>query len=100
MWVWRNTCGSDSEFRMLIVDMVHRIVLCCVLAAASVAEAAPKMVKGPYLQDLAPSSITVMWQMDELVPAKLVVEGPGGTKTQDVQPARICEARVDGLQPA
>ncbi len=57
------------------------------------------MLKGPYLQDLAPSSITVMWQMDEMLPAKLIVEGPGGTRTQDVSPARIVEARVEGLHP-
>jgi predicted phosphodiesterase len=72
----------------------------CVLFAAASAEAGPKMLKGPYLQDLAPSSITVMWQMDELLPAKLIVEGPGGERTQDVAPARIVEARVEGLQPA
>src|SRR5690349_1188638 len=72
----------------------------CVLFAAASAEAGGKMLKGPYLQDLAPSSITVMWQMDEMLPAKLIVDGPGGTRTQDVAPARIVEARVEGLHPA
>src|SRR5438874_12366272 len=72
-------------------------VLCVLTATAS---AAPKMLKGPYLQDLAPTSITVMWQMDDLVPAKLVIEGPGGPREQDVPPDHIVEARVDGLQPA
>jgi 3',5'-cyclic AMP phosphodiesterase CpdA len=75
-------------------------VIACVLAAAGAAEAAPKMLKGPYLQDLAPTSITVMWQLDEQVPAKLVVEGPGGPKTIDVPADHIAEARVDGLQPS
>ena len=42
--------------------------------------AAPKMLKGPYLQDLAPTSITVMWQLDEHAPAQLVVDGPGGQR--------------------
>lgn len=69
-------------------------------ALAGVAEAGPKMLKGPYLQDLAPSSITVMWQMDELVPATLIVEGPGGERRQEVTPARIVEARVEGLAPS
>jgi predicted phosphodiesterase len=41
-----------------------------------------------------------MWQLDEMVPAKLVIEGPGGTRTQDVAPARIVEARVEGLVPS
>ncbi|HEY5949727.1 MAG TPA: metallophosphoesterase [Kofleriaceae bacterium] len=74
--------------------------IACICLLAGVAEAGPKMVKGPYLQDLAPSSITVMWQMDELTPAKLIVEGPGGVRSQDVAPARIVEARVEGLAPA
>ncbi|MEO8549832.1 MAG: metallophosphoesterase [Kofleriaceae bacterium] len=74
----------------------------CVLVLASVttAAAAPKMLKGPYLQDLAPTSITVMWEMDEEVPAKLVINGPGGERTIDVAPAHIVEARVDKLVPA
>jgi len=71
-----------------------------VLASAATAAAAPKMVKGPYLQDLAPTSITVMWEMDEEVPAKLVIDGPGGPRTLDVAPAHIVEARVDKLVPA
>jgi hypothetical protein len=71
-----------------------------VLAAAGVADAAPKMLKGPYLQDLAPTSITVMWQLDEQVPAKLVVEGPGGPKTIEVPADHIVEARIDGLTPS
>ena len=61
------------------------------------------MLKGPYLQDLAPTSITVMWEMDAEVPAKLVVNGPGpGNKdrTIDVAPAHIVEARIDKLEPA
>jgi len=65
--------------------------------------AAPKMLKGPYLQDLAPTSITVMWEMDAEVPAKLVVMGPGlpgRERTIDVAPAHIVEARIDKLEPA
>jgi len=70
---------------------------------ASTAVAAPKMLKGPYLQDLAPTSITVMWEMDAEVPAKLVVMGPGlpgRERTIEVAPAHIVEARIDKLEPA
>lgn len=80
--------------------MLRGIASICVLAAASSAAAAPRMLKGPYLQDLAPQSITVMWQMDVPSAATLVVEGPGGRRTLDVPAARIAEARVEGLQPA
>lgn len=80
--------------------MLRGVVSICVLAAATSAVAAPRMLKGPYLQDLAPQSITVMWQMDVPQPATLVVEGPGGTRTLAVPASRIAEARVEGLEPA
>jgi Calcineurin-like phosphoesterase len=76
------------------------LVAICVAAGASSAQAAPKMLKGPYLQDLAPTSITVMWQLDEAVPAKIFVTGPGGAREQEVSAAHIAEARVEGLEPS
>jgi predicted phosphodiesterase len=81
--------------------LVMRGVACiCVLAVSAVAEAGPRMLKGPYLQDLAPTSITVMWQMEPVGPATLTVEGPGGARTQQVEGQRIAEARVEGLHPS
>src|SRR5687768_6573869 len=59
-----------------------------------------RMLKGPYLQDLAPTSITVMWQLATPAAARLFVEGPGGTRTLNVGPARISEATVTGLTAA
>jgi acid phosphatase type 7 len=79
---------------------VRAIAISAALAAASTAAADPKMLKGPYLQDLAPSSITVMWQLDEMKPAKLVVEGPGGKQEIAVPAQRIAEAAVEGLTPS
>lgn len=70
------------------------------LAVATTASADPRMLKGPYLQDLAPTSITVMWQLERPAPAKLVVDGPGGQRVRDVAPARIVEAVVTDLAPA
>jgi hypothetical protein len=80
--------------------VVSALVAFTVGTLAARADAAPKMLKGPYLQDLAPTSITVMFQLDEPVPATIVVGGPGGEKRYDVPAARIVEARLDGLQPA
>jgi 3',5'-cyclic AMP phosphodiesterase CpdA len=76
--------------------------LACVglLALGGVASAEPRMLKGPYLQDLAPTSITVMWQLETPTAAKLTVEGPGGPHTLMVDKARIAEARVEGLHPS
>lgn len=71
-----------------------------VLVWAAAAHAGARMQKGPYLQDLAPTSITIMWQLDEARPAHLVVTGPGGEKTQDVTAAAISEAMIEGLQPS
>jgi acid phosphatase type 7 len=80
--------------------MFRGFVCVCVLALAGGVAAAdpPRMVKGPYLQDLAPSSITVMWQMEPQGPATLFVEGPGGERKVDVKADRIAEARIDNLQ--
>ncbi|MFN0245710.1 MAG: metallophosphoesterase [Kofleriaceae bacterium] len=69
-----------------------------VLTSAAAAE--PDMLKGPYLQDLAPRSITVMWQLAKPTTAKLTVIGPGGTRTLAVDAQRIAEARVESLEPA
>ena len=74
--------------------------ICVLLGMVGPASADPKMLKGPYLQDLAPSSITVMWQLDEAKPARLFITGPGGEQVQDVAPARIAEAMIEGLVPS
>jgi hypothetical protein len=60
----------------------------------------PHMLKGPYLQNLAPTSITVMWQLDQAAPARIAVDGPGGPRTIDVAAARIAEATIDHLAPS
>ncbi|NVB85314.1 MAG: metallophosphoesterase family protein [Kofleriaceae bacterium] len=80
--------------------MTRLFVCVCVLAAAGVADAKPAMLKGPYLQDLAPTSITVMWELESPEPATLTVEGPGGKRSQQVSAERIAEATIDGLQPS
>lgn len=70
-------------------------------AAVSVAHAdPPRMLKGPYVQDLAPTSITVMWHLDQAAPARIVVDGPGGTRSLDLTAARIGEATIDRLIPS
>lgn len=58
------------------------------------------MLKGPYLQDLAPTSITVMWQHERAAAARVILTGPGGERTVEVEPARVAEARLADLQPA
>lgn len=76
------------------------IAIACVLAGtAGLAGARPRMVKGPYLQGAAPTSIIVMWQLDEPRPARLLIEGPGGTREQAVPAARISEAVIGELEP-
>lgn len=58
------------------------------------------MLKGPYLQNLAPTSMTVMWQLETPRAARLTVSGPQGERTIDVAGARVAEADIDGLTPA
>ncbi len=75
-------------------------VLAVVVGLGQIADAAPRMVKGPYLQDLGSTSITVMWELDEERAAKISVTGPSGTRTQHVAAARFAEARLEQLQPS
>ncbi|MGE0545471.1 MAG: metallophosphoesterase [Kofleriaceae bacterium] len=79
-----------------------RCALACmvVVAIPAAAHADAKMLKGPYLQDLAPTSITVMWELESKAQARLVVDGPGGERVHEVAAARIAEASITGLTPA
>lgn len=84
---------------MLAAVRIACLGLVLALTAPALADP-PRLVKGPYLQDLAPTSITVMWQLDAPAPARVVVDGPGGERAVDVAPARTGEATVDHLAPA
>jgi len=91
--------GHPSRYR----GPVRIAWLGVLVATTAVAHAdEPRMLKGPYLQDLAPTSITVMWHFDRAVPAHVVVEGPGpgGARSLEVAAARIGEATIDHLTPS
>ncbi|MBK7534510.1 MAG: metallophosphoesterase family protein [Myxococcales bacterium] len=60
----------------------------------------PRMQKGPYLQNLAPTSMTVMWQLEPPQPARLVLAGPTGERDFEIPAARVAEADLTGLTPA
>lgn len=84
--------------------MNQGLALACIAAGVAglggVAEAQPRMLKGPYLQDLAPTAVTVMWQLEQARPARVILEGPGGRREQVVAAARSAEVRLEGLSPA
>lgn len=82
---------------------------------------AQKMLKGPYVQNLASTSITVMWQLDKPQPARLILTGPGAAgagrgergasgdpsgdvsldqRIVDVPAARVAEADLEELRPS
>ena len=64
------------------------------VATTAVAHAdEPRMLKGPYLQDLAPTSITVMWHFDQAVPAHNPFE------LTDLDQARIANRKLDAVVP-
>lgn len=76
------------------------------VAQPSDVSAEARMLKGPYLQNLAPSSMTIMWQLEPAQPATVEIDGPGAdgaaapTRTVAVAKARIAEARITDLAPA
>jgi acid phosphatase type 7 len=65
---------------------------------------AQRMMKGPYVQNLAATSITVMWQVEPPQPARLVLMGPGlgsgDERVLEVAAARVAEADLEELRPA
>jgi predicted phosphodiesterase len=71
--------------------------------SAGTAAVAGDLEKGPYLQNVTPGGVTIMWQVPRAAPGRIVVEGPGlppGGRAIDVAPARIAETVIDGLRPA
>lgn len=107
-WVGRQSCRWFAGIRM-VAGMARALllgvggVLTCGLVATRPAEA-QRMMKGPYVQNLAATSITVMWQLDRPQPARLILRGPGAGKGNErvveVAAARVAEADLEELRPA
>jgi predicted phosphodiesterase len=70
------------------------------LATPAVAHADVRWVKGPYLQDAAPTSITILFETGESLPGKVVVSGPDGDHEVAASDGTRHEIVVDGLRPA
>ena len=70
------------------------------LGAADADAGKEQLKKGPYLQNVAPTSISIMWETSSAEPATLQVTGPGVDRTIDVEAARRQEVEVTGLAPS
>jgi hypothetical protein len=76
-----------------------------IAACSSPAADASPMRKGPYLQDVTPDAVTVMWQLADPKPARLFVaqdgsDGlPGGERAYDVAAMSVGAIRVTELAP-
>ncbi|HUQ07815.1 MAG TPA: metallophosphoesterase [Kofleriaceae bacterium] len=84
---------------------VHVGLGVCALATALIAaparRASAEFVKGPYLQNSTPSSVTVMWEAPRNQAAKVIVHDSKGTaRTIDVPARSRQEVVIDGLAPA
>jgi hypothetical protein len=86
------------------------VLACGVATAALPARAAPSLTKGPYLQGLGTSSITIKLELSEPGPARVEVwadDGYGADAGRPVAAKRessdaraFHSLRLDGLQPA
>ena len=81
------------------------VALCAVLApASSRAEAGVKVLKGPYLQALGPTSVEVRAELDApgAVSVKITAAGDGGAPrtVRDDAAVTMHVVRIDGLHPA
>jgi 3',5'-cyclic AMP phosphodiesterase CpdA len=70
------------------------------LAAAPADAGKEQLKKGPYLQNVAPTSISILWETDRAERATLRVTGPGVDRTIEVPPSRRQEVVVAGLAPS
>ncbi|HTJ44594.1 MAG TPA: metallophosphoesterase [Kofleriaceae bacterium] len=75
-------------------------LIAAALAAPAVARAETHWVKGPYIQDAAPTSITILFETGESAPGKVVVTGPDGDHEVTASDTQRHEVVVDGLRPA
>jgi len=83
-----------------------RVAVIAVGAVAALGVGGPvraELKKGPYLQNVTPVGVTVMWQAEHPTPGRVIVEGPGlppDGRTIEVPADRIAETVIDGLRPA
>jgi acid phosphatase type 7 len=97
----RLRAGAGVPYPATVRIACLAVLVATTAVGAAVARAdGPRMLKGPYLQDLAPRSITVMWHLDRAAPASVVIDGPGGKRVFHADPARIGETTLDRLTPA
>jgi len=79
--------------------------LCAVVLAISTARAEAgrddgALKKGPYLQNVAPTSISILWETAKPAAGTLRVTGPDYDRTLPVSAARRQEVVVTGLAPS
>jgi predicted phosphodiesterase len=74
---------------------VRRFVLVALLVWPAVAAAGEPFLKGPYLQNVGKTEVTIMWQSDPAAPGRVHVGG----LTLDAPAAQVHEVRVTGLAP-
>jgi len=64
---------------------------------------ATEIIKGPYIQNLSPTGVTILWETDapSTGSARLTTEEPASTLSRDLEePGTIHEAAFTGLTPA
>ncbi len=69
------------------------------------AHAAPRrpagaLLKGPYLQNVTPTSITVVWQNDRTSAGQVHLRGDGTERVIDAPACRVCEVILSDLAPS
>lgn len=63
--------------------------------------AGPEIIKGPYVQNVQPDRVTIMWETDQAAPG-VVFYGPTealGLAAESAKPARMHEVTLAGLRP-
>ncbi|MDI3282892.1 metallophosphoesterase [Polyangium sp. 15x6] len=92
---------SPSTLRVLPRITVALSITAALLGTSTAADAA-SIRKGPYLQALGPSAVTIKLELSTPEPATILVTGPSGFSTSKASASekRFHAIRVDGLSPA
>jgi 3',5'-cyclic AMP phosphodiesterase CpdA len=82
------------------VRLVPGLCAAVLLCLASDSVAGKRLRKGPYLQNVAPTSVVVLWETSSAEAGTLRVIGPDVDRTIPLAAARRQEVVIDGLRPA
>lgn len=73
--------------------------LALVMSAATSQASSDPFKKGPYLQNVSQTGVTILWEAESPLPATVTLPGTTPPRVIEAEPAEIQEITIDGLEP-